>query len=198
MLVAYVAKTPELKMRFGGQELYDQLKRNKVQVKVHTDADWCNEYHGHSIAGRVIEMGSGIVSWGSKKLNNASTSTCDAEYAALLMARQYGVQQVELLRELEDEVDKIHFCTDNQGAETAVVAETITPLMKSRWTKELVLRKEYEDGLLDVVKIPAEQNMADCMTKPLAKNKMHDLRQMWLGRGWLEFRAADSCLKPDS
>jgi len=169
MLVAYVAKTPELKMRFGGQELYDQLKRNKFQVKVHTVADWCKVYHGHSIAGRVIEM-----------------------------ARQYGVQQVELLRELEDEVDKIHFCTDNQGAETAVVAETITPLMKSRWTKELVLRKEYEDGLLDVVKIPAEQNMADCMTKPLAKNKMHDLRQMWLGRGWLEFRAADSCLKPDS
>jgi len=126
MLVAYVAKTPELKMRFGGQELYDQLKRNKVQVKVHTDADWCNEYHGHSIAGRVIEMGSGIVSWGSKKLNNnASTSTCDAEYAALLMARQYGVQQVELLRELGYEVDKIHFCTDNQGAETTVVLETL-------------------------------------------------------------------------
>jgi len=61
MLVAFVAKTLELKMRYGGQELYDQLKRNKVQVNVHTDADWCKEYHGHSTAGRVIEMGGSIV-----------------------------------------------------------------------------------------------------------------------------------------
>jgi len=63
------------------------------------------------------------------------------------MARQYGVQQVELLRELGYEVEKIHFCTNNQGAETAVVAETIAPLMKPWWTKELVLRKENEEGL---------------------------------------------------
>jgi len=47
------------------------------------------------------------------------------------MARQYGVQQVELLRELGYEVEKMPLCTDNQGAETAVVAETLTPLMKS-------------------------------------------------------------------
>ena len=69
----------------------------KDQVKVDTDANWCKEHHG-----------------GSKKLDNASTSTCDAEYAALLMARQYGVQQVELLRGLGYEVEKIHVCTDNQ------------------------------------------------------------------------------------
>jgi len=104
-----------------------------------------------------------------KKLDNASTSTCDAEYAALLMARQYRVQQVELLMEPGYAVEKIHFCTDNQAPEPAAVAETITPLMKSRRTKELVLRKEYEEGLLDVVKVPAEQNMADCTT-----NEMHD------------------------
>jgi len=73
------------------------------------------------------------------------------------VARQSGVQQVEPLREPGYEADKIHFCTDNQGAETAVVAETITPLMKPSWTKELVLRKQFEEGLLDVVKIPSDE-----------------------------------------
>jgi len=48
------------------------------------------------------------------------------------------------------------------------------------------------NSLLDVVKIPAEQNLEDCLTKPLAKNKMRDVRLMWLGRGWLEVRAAGS------
>jgi len=38
----------------------DQLKNKSMIVRAYSDADWSKEYHGHSIAGRAIEVGAGF------------------------------------------------------------------------------------------------------------------------------------------
>ena len=149
---------------------YARLKNKSMIVRAYSDADWSKEYHGHSIAGRAIEVGGCLIHWGANKLSTPTTSTCDSEFGALHMARSHMVQVTELLRELGYKVENPTFMTDNEGAKKACRSAKFPDLTRSKWTKELLLRNEVRMGLWKVEKIAAEDNLADAFTKPLLPN----------------------------
>jgi hypothetical protein len=45
-----------------------------------TDSDWASQPHRHSISGYVFRMGSGTVTWSSKKQSLIALSSTEAEY----------------------------------------------------------------------------------------------------------------------
>jgi len=97
----------------------DQLKNKSMIVEAYSDADSSKEYHGHSIAGRAIEVEGYLIHWGVNKLSLPTTSlpttsTCDSEFGALHLARSHMVQVTELLRELSYRVEDPTFMTDNE------------------------------------------------------------------------------------
>jgi len=63
-------------------------------VQADSDADWSKEHHGHSRAGRAIEVGGCLIHWGANKLSTPTTSTCEREFGALHMARSHHMVQV--------------------------------------------------------------------------------------------------------
>jgi len=66
------------------------------------DSDYTNcQDTSRSVGGYCFSLGSGIISWRSKKHDHAGDSLCYAEYIALHMGSQEMIFLQELLQELQ-------------------------------------------------------------------------------------------------
>lgn len=145
-----------------------------------SDSDWagCDETR-RSTSGFVFNLGSGAISWSSKRQPTVSLSTCEAEYKAMTLAAKEAVWLRTLLSRLIP-VDDAPYATiiygDNQGAialtkESRFHARTKHIEIQHHWIREKVATGEIEMEYVHTSKM-----VADGMTKPLPRDSFYEFR----------------------
>ncbi|KAL6343110.1 hypothetical protein AAG906_018948 [Vitis piasezkii] len=137
------------------------------------DADYAGDHDTRrSTIGYVFMLGSGAISWCSKRQPTVSLSTTEAEYRAATMAAQESTWLIRLMNDLHQLVDyAVPLYCDNQSAvrlaENPVFhARTKHVEVHYHFIREKVLEEEVE-----LKQIKSEDQVADLFTKGLSGSK---------------------------
>ncbi|KAE8725434.1 Indole-3-acetic acid-amido synthetase GH3.17 [Hibiscus syriacus] len=143
------------------------------------DADYAGDHDTRrSTTGYVFKLGSGTISWCSKRQPTVSLSTTEAEYRAAAMAAQESTWLIQLMNNLHQPVDyAIPLYYDNQSAirlaENPVFhARTKHVEVHFHFVREKVLQEEIEMG-----QIKTDEQIADLFTKSLSVGKFEHFRR---------------------
>lgn len=152
---------------------------NSVRLVGMTDSDFagCLDTR-RSVSGYCFALGSGAVSWSSRKQDIVTTSTTEAEYVAAFNATKEAVWLRQVLREIGFAQDQPTIIgADNQGAITLSEQQCHHQRTKHidvdyHYTRERITRR---DITLNYVR--SHDNVADIFTKPLGTTSFVRLRK---------------------
>ena len=152
----------------------DDNKSQALELEGYCDADYAASEGRKSTMGFIFKLAGAAVSWMSKLEPMVAISSTEAEYMALLQAVKESIWIQRFLKELGREtvvknVDRI--MEDNQGA----IALAHNPEYHAR-TKHIdvqchFVRECVEMGKVKLVYCPAEEMVADTLTKPLTRDR---------------------------
>ncbi|KAM6514095.1 hypothetical protein FALCPG4_18898 [Fusarium falciforme] len=162
----------------GSQNL-ELVYQGKLQPLLgYTDSDWAGDLETRkSTSGYVFNLGTGAISWSSKRQRTVALSSCEAEYMGQTGAAKEAVWLRNLLQELLKEYREVPelkttvIFGDNQGA----IAMSKNPQFHAR-TKHIEIQHHYcrekvNDGTVDFQYIPTGKQVADGLTKALPKDR---------------------------
>ena len=142
------------------------------------DADWAGQPHRHSISGYSFHMGTGAITWSSKKQYIVALLSTEAEYIAQTHAAKEAMYLRVFVQEIRGLDKPIGINCDNQG----VIALSKDNKFHAR-TKHIDIRYHFireavEDGKITLKYIPTDENPVDIFTKLLAKAKFHHFTEL--------------------
>ena len=145
------------------------------------DSDWagdCNDKK--STSGYVIRVYNNVIYWKSHKQNAVTKSSTFAEYVALSEAVTDVIFIRDMLRETFNAAIKepVKIFEDNSGALTIAKYGNFTKNSKHIEVQYHYVNENYEKGIIDLVKVESENNIADIFTKSLCKNKFTKNRKL--------------------
>jgi hypothetical protein len=137
----------------------------------YVDADYAGDCDGsRSTEGHIFFVAGGPISWASKRQDTVALSTVEAEYTAFTRASQQAIWIGKSLSEVGlDQQLLTNIFTDNQGA----IANTQNYKNHQR-TKHVRIKYHFvkeivEAGEISFTYIPSAENLADILTKPVAR-----------------------------
>jgi hypothetical protein len=144
-----------------------------VELTGFSDSDWAGDPDDmKSTIGYAYSIGSGIVSWSSKKQPTVSLSSTEAEYKTLCTAT---CEAIWLKRILEDVGEKQKVPTiiqyDNQSSIKLANNPVYHARSKHIETHYNFVREKIQSNEIDVLYCNTNDNAADIFTKPLRKAK---------------------------
>jgi len=151
----------------------------KFNLQGYVDSDWAGSAADRkSTSGCCFSMGSGVISWFSRKQSCVALSTAEAEYVAACSASCEAVWLRKLLSELFDlplEATGV-FC-DNQSC----VKLSENPVFHDR-SKHIEIKHHYirdmvQRGAVKLLYVATDEQIADVLTKPLARVKFEYFRE---------------------
>ena len=123
-----------------------------------------------STGGYVVKMGSGAVSWSSKKQTTVALSSTEAEYIAAVAAGKEALWYRQFLRELKFDITSASpLYVDNQSALATLRNPEHQGRMKHLDIAHLWIRDEVQRNTIDVRYCPTADMVADILTKPLPR-----------------------------
>jgi hypothetical protein len=131
----------------------------------------------HSISGYCFSLGSGAISWSSKKQRIMADSSCYAEYIALHEAsheKLFLCQLLDGLSFLPKEPTPLH--CNNNAAFCLAEDQTGHPSVKHIRVKFHSIWQLVEEEEIKVTCVQSADNMADILTKPLRRSDFICLR----------------------
>lgn len=141
----------------------------KAELLAYSDSDYAGDLDDRkSTSGYVFMLGSGVISWSSKKQPVVTLSTTEAEFIA---AASCACQAIWLRRILEnlghDQRRCITVLCDNSSA----IKLSKNPVMHGR-SKHIDVRFHFlrdlsREGIVDLVHCASQEQLSDIMTKPL-------------------------------
>ncbi|KAJ4718900.1 Retrovirus-related Pol polyprotein from transposon TNT 1-94 [Melia azedarach] len=145
-----------------------------------TDSDYAGDLDDRkSTSGYIFMMGSGAVSWSSKKQAIVTLSTTEAEYVAATSCACQAIWLRKILEELyfKQEGPTLIFC-DNSSA----IKLSKNPVLHER-SKHIDVRYHFlcnlvKDGAIDLTYCKSEDQVADIFTKPLKLAAYLKLRKL--------------------
>ncbi|KAJ9546750.1 hypothetical protein OSB04_019293 [Centaurea solstitialis] len=181
-ILKYLRRTKDMFLVFGGSE-------DEISVKGYSDASFQTDRDDfRSQSGYVFTLNGGAISWKSSKQDTIADSTTEAEYIAASDVAKEAVWLRNFLSDLRVVASvsrPIDIFCDNSGA----VAQAKEPREhhKSRHVlrKYHLIREIIGRGDVRICKIPTEENVADPLTKPLARVK-HEAHANSIGMQYLE------------
>jgi hypothetical protein len=148
-------------------------RNSDLQLLGYSDADWpgCLDTR-KSTSGYCFFLGSSLISWKAKKQSTISKSSSEVEYRALSTATCELIWLQYLLTDLQIECSKLPviFC-DNQSA-----LHIASNLVFHERTKHLeidchLVREKVQQGLIRLLPISTNEQLADFLTKALPAPK---------------------------
>ena len=169
----YLSGTKGLKLTLGGPH---------STIKGYSDSDWASQAHRHSISRFVFFIGTGAVSWSSKKQPIVTLSSTEAEYVALTHSSKDIIWIHKLLNELalvfSSTLPTTLFC-DNQGAIRLSKDSTFHGRTKHIDVHFHFIRQTVSQGHINLTYCPTDDMIADTFTKPLARYKFEKFRALF-------------------
>jgi hypothetical protein len=124
-----------------------------------------------------FSLGSGMISWFSKKQTSVVLSKIVAEYMAACLASIEVVWLRKLLSGLFDiELDATSICCDNQSSIKLLVNPMFHDKSKRIGIKYHFIRDVIEKGAVKLHYVATNEQVVDVLTKPLAKVKFEYFR----------------------
>eukprot|EP00253_Pinus_taeda_P027748 PITA_27748 len=145
----------------------------------YTDSDWVGSVDDRkSTSGYVFHMGSGAISWASKKQPVVYLSTTEVEYVVAIAAACQAVWLRRVLRDLchEQENDTTIYY-DNSSAIALSKNSIFHKRTKHIDTKFHSIRELVNNGEIVLQHCRTEDQPADILTKPLAKKSFDHFRK---------------------
>ncbi|KAA0052371.1 putative mitochondrial protein [Cucumis melo var. makuwa] len=153
-------------------------KSDNTSLVGFADADWASDPDDRkSTSGLCVYFGNNLVSWGSKKQSIISRSSTEAEYRCLALLATEMVWIRSLLNDLYIDLPfPPILCCDNLSA----VHFSANPILHSK-TKHVELDIYFVRDLIRKEKLfvrhlPATEQIADILTKPLSAQSFHKLK----------------------
>ena len=148
-------------------------RKNKFELVGYSDSDWAGEKEDmKSTSGNCFTLGSGIVSWASKKQATVALSSTEAEYVAAAKAACQAIWLRRILSDLNQTQNGATtiFC-DNRSA----IAMTRNPVLHNR-TKHIAIKHHFirelvAEGEVELEFCRTDQQLADLFTKSLSRGK---------------------------
>lgn len=148
----------------------------------YSDADWAGDVNDRrSTTGHAFFLHGSAVSWQSKKQQSIAQSSTEAEYVALASAAKEALWLRALLDDLGtpslspppglDDTTTPLLLVDNQSAMALAKNSTFHDRTKHIAVRHHFIRDEIERGTLDVEYVPTDDQVADVLTKALAREK---------------------------
>jgi len=116
--------------------------------------------------------------WNSKKQTTTALSSTEAEYTAILHATRQAIWLQNLLEGLgytQEEPTVLY--SDNQSAIILTRDAQFHARSKHFDVQNHFVREKVESGVVDIIYVPTDNNIADVFTKALPKPKHQKFRE---------------------
>ena len=171
-LLRYVAGTLDLGV------FYRRGRSDGHQLIGCSDSDYAGDIDDRkSTSGMLYCLGSSPITWNSGKQKVVALSSCEAEYIAAAYGACQGVLLAQLLKDLVGGKPGAPILrVDNKSAIDLAKNPAHHERSKHIETKYHYIWKSVEDGKISLEQIPTGDQLADIMTKSLARVKFQELR----------------------
>lgn len=159
---------------------YDGNNNNVEIIDCYVDADWAGDnLDRKSTTGFVIRLFGNVIYWKSRKQKSVTKASTFAEYVALSEAVSELKFVKELLNILNVKLVKpINIYEDNSGALNIAKYGNFTKNSKHIEVHYHYVHEYVKEGIIDVIKVNSDDNIADIFTKSLSREKFEKFRSM--------------------
>ena len=143
-----------------------------------SDADWAGNKDDYtSTSAYVVYLGPNPISWSSKKQRTVARSSTEAEYRSVASTAAELRWICSLLLELGVTLphQPVIYC-DNVGATNLCSNPVFHSRMKHVALDYHFIREQVQNGLLRVSHVSASDQLADALTKPLARSHFDSMK----------------------
>lgn len=145
---------------------------------MYADADFANcKETRKSTTGYVCLYNGSPIAWRSQKQKCVSTSTTEAEIIAASSAVKTLIWLKTLFENIKKDLPVPVLMMDNASAEKWVKLTKFRDRTKHIDVQYRFVRQVYSDGVMEIKHVSSEQQLADGLTKVLAKPRFVELRQ---------------------
>ncbi|KAK8277347.1 hypothetical protein V6Z12_D10G260900 [Gossypium hirsutum] len=153
----------------------------------YSDASWITSLEDHaSTSGWIFILGGGVISWGSKKQTCITDSTMAAEFIALAAASK----EAEWLRNLLYDVplwlkpiSPISIRCDSEATLAKAYSQVYNGKSRHIGLRHSYVRQLISDGVITINYVRSSENLADPLTKSLARDAFFPYRSFVLTNG---------------
>ena len=168
----YLSGTKDFRLVLGGVD---------PTIVGYSDSDWASQNHRHSISGFTFFIGTGAVTWSSKKQPIITLSSTEAEYVALTHSSKEIIWIHKLLNDFYPifslTLPTTLYC-DNQGAIRLSKDSTFHGRTKHIDVHFHFIRQTVSQNHVSLLYCPTDDMIADTFTKPLARFKFEKFRNL--------------------
>ena len=171
-ILQYLKSTANAGLLYHGKE---------CKVSAFSDADFAGDQETRrSRTGAVLMMNGGPVFWNSSRQSIVTLSSCESEFVAATTAATAVKWCIMLAQELGIILEKPTLFLDNQSAIKLIKNPEFHMRTKHIDVRYKYIRERHQEGLFDVEYVPSDKQLADAMTKPLARSAFRRLTSIML------------------
>lgn len=153
-------------------------RHTSLSLHAFSDADWAGNKDDYtSTSAYIVYLGLNPISWSSKKQRTVARSSTEAEYRSVAATAAELRWICSLLTELSVSIPTapVIYC-DNVGATHLCSNPVFHSRMKHIAIDYHFIRDQVQSGALRVTHVSSEDQLADCLTKPLPRTRFQLLK----------------------